>query len=333
VAAEGGAGGPPGGSGLHGATGFKGGDFGSMGGSLEKLFGSDVMADGSRTFDVSFDGTKGVTFKGEGNFDGLGSNSLGFDCKFGDSSSNNWMDIGLDFSSGATSVVGDSSLKIGICGMVEFSDVDGDGVYTPGTDTVVHTFDKPGFGGFADHSPSDGKFTSLKATSDDEVLGIQMYIAEDGATLDNGVEITANEMKFDIFITNANYTQNGTKLAICTSVSSDKGKGINQQHNGDDLRGITCDSTTGVSTSYFTWADTADSENGTGTVNIIPVVDSATSNIWFTFEMKDGGQPLNITWDPAVGVTGKSTSTTGNGSGSVTFSLLAILAAMVAFLI
>jgi hypothetical protein len=335
-----------------------------MGDYLNGLFNDDAFSDISRTFDWTTLDNGGVTFTGEGTYQDM-STELVFNIDYGTTESDYWMKIGMDFTytytssyyysssyatgstttsaSGSTSTSGsssgssssvDSTISIDVCGIFEFFDVDGDGVYTEGIDIKEYAYSKPTFGAFEDLSPVDGSYNQFKTVSVDDVLGIQMYIAGSGATLDNGVVISANEMKFDVLINNVYYSRPDTMLGLCATLNSKMI--LDHQENAFGLiRGFT--SSDDETTSYFTWTDFAESDIESG-VNILASYDAETGTVYFSFNAT--GQPTTITWDPAIGVTGRSTSTSSAGSDStedgaaaVGFSILAILSAIVSLLL
>jgi len=315
---------------------------GGMGSYLDGLFTNDGLDGITRNYDFSTT-SGGMQFSGTGSISGMGSSSLGFNVGLGTSSSD-WMSIGMSFSEASTGSSGSTSqasgsgssasgISLSVCGMFEFSDDNGDGSYTPGTDTIVNSFTQPSFTDYADISPSSGDYTGVSMSASDGMLGINMYVANSGTQLSNGVSISANEMKFDVVMNNLTYTMNGTMLAFCASLSSEHT--LTAQANGYGLvRGFTAPSGSGSATGYFTWTDTADSDNGT--VNILATQDDS-GNVYFTFTNNGTSQPTMINWDPSVGVTsqssGTSTSTSHNGAGALMVSLLSIVAIFVSLLI
>jgi len=301
--------------------------MGGWSGIAEEGFGDGNLAGATRDFEFSMS-TTGFQFAGKS--DSILGDSITLGAQFS-TDEDDWGTFGLDFSVDTFTSLS-SNMNVMLCGLMEFSDDDGDGMYTVDGDTVVNSFSKPSFSSlFSDVSPSDGSYTQLQAMSDDGVITLNVYVANAGATLDNGIEISANELKFDIIINNATYMNDGTMLAVCAYPSA-TGLTVTQATKDDSLVGMYAPSTGGEYASYFNWEDTADTDGASEVASIMASVDDSTGKVYFTFNTDD--QPTMINWDPTLGMSGKSTTTSsGNGASSMKLPIAGAVAVLGALLL
>jgi hypothetical protein len=309
--------------------------------------GSDnIFKDDTRTYEITTNDDGSVKVEGK-NEDDTRTDRLEFGIKFDDgtnSDEDRWMTFTMNYernedgskTTGDGSTVDEGSscaIEVGFCGIVEFKE-SGDDKGFDSKDEIVEKSDMPTFNSFEDTSDSED-YNKLATKSTDGQFEVNVYLANAGATLESGVEISANEMKFDIKINNKTYSADGTRLAVCMRVSNPKGGAVNEHKDETTdaadaaVNGFTSDSDNGDATSFFTWITVALTNGESGFADIIASIDADSGNVYFTFDTDE--QPTEIYWDPTVGVSGKSVgSSSGNSGSTVGVSLVGVVVAAIA---
>jgi hypothetical protein len=353
--------GMPGGSGMSGDMGGSGPNGGPNGGGshfgssysfptdIITGGGSNIFSDDNRDYE-KIETDTGIVFQGTTQDASTGrEDSLNFEIKkpnfgsgSGSANGDDWLTFSMVYkrddsatsaskagSSSSTNDDVETSIDVGFCGIIEFFE-SGDSAGFDSKDEVVHKEDTQGFGDFSDVSTSDD-YSKLESTTGDGQFTVTIYISDAGATLDNGMDIKSSEMKFDLKIANHTYTQDGTRLALCMSVSTSNTKGVEKYLKDDVLEGFTCDSSNGEAQSYFTWISAVETNTETGSADIVVSVDTDNGNVYFTIDTDE--QPTEIVWDPIVGVSGQSISGSAASDGaSAIGASVAVLASIVLLL-
>jgi hypothetical protein len=206
----------------------------------------------------------------------------------------------------------ETSLEVSMCGIIEFTESGDNEGYQSDEDTTVWVHDAPVWGDFVDKSNATKAFTEFRADSTDGAYTLKIYLSSSGATLDNGMTITANDMKFDIVINEITYTQDGTRLALCAYVDTTKSDSegiretieVNDNDASEAVSGFAAVSTSGDTASFFNWVPSVDINTESEIADIIVTVDASSGNVYFTVDTDE--QPSMISWDPTIGVAGTS---------------------------
>jgi len=147
--------------------------------------------------------------------------------------------------------------------LIEFVDLDGNGIYDPSVDTTVQEVELNSFQPVIWTNQSLSTDTTLHyfiVNSTDGVFTAHIYVVEE-FTIVNETLITPTETKFDIEITNFNYLNGVSQLALYTKLES----GIEyeeEDHTEDEKEGFASDEE-GVIVKHldfaglFTWKENA----------------------------------------------------------------------------
>ncbi|MFW9968568.1 MAG: hypothetical protein ACFFDF_00105 [Candidatus Odinarchaeota archaeon] len=147
--------------------------------------------------------------------------------------------------------------------LIEFVDLNGDGIYTPSIDSTIQevalTSFQPVEYSNATISP-DTTMHYFTVNSTDGVFIVHMYFAEEFEIV-NGTLITPTQAKIDIEINNFNYLNGSSQLALFTSLKSEGD--YEEDHNTEDEKDGYSSHEEGVVTTkgnylgYFTWKENA----------------------------------------------------------------------------
>ena len=212
--------------------------------------------------------------------------------------------VKVEYSSEAGSNKTESELEVKVKSLVEFEDVNGDGLLDD-NDTVVQTYKLEDIG-FSDLKQSStdigGGFTKyvINATTVDGVFTMVFTITET-FTQSNGMILKPTGIKIDYIINGFNYMSNTSRLALDSKVESTY-KVEHSEDSPDEENEFSTNEasikTSGQDTAYFSWVKTAEVDGNTTDVGV--VVKKASENsqeLYFIYERGD-----LIIHDPTVGV-------------------------------
>src|SRR5271157_2281354 len=199
--------------------------------------------------------------------------------------------------------------------LLEFTDNNSDGIYTPGVDKQISIYVPNGwiFKSIKDDTITNG-YTSIAVQTHDGLLGV---VARIGSTfgLANGKLVTPTSIKFDLSINGFHFANSSTKLAASFSVTRNGTSTLETTTEVERLFGTTGETgirfgnATGVRGS-IAWADQV-LVNGTTLLPVIygPITQNAglattEHDIYITLP-----QGAKIEWDPRVGMDGILTTT------------------------
>ena len=222
--------------------------------------------------------------------------------------------------------------KVVFKSLIEFIDLDGNGIYNSDNDTEIQEYKLEDFSPI-EYTPIiqlDGSTLHyLNVSTVDYVFTAHIYIA--GEFMDvNSVLLTPTQIKIDIEISNFNYINDDSQLALYTKLESK-----NEFEEGDEIGDIVTEE--GVTTEMngfmagFTWAETA-------------LVDDTVMNVLTTPIDTDDDDPndkkmyiiyprgTHIYHDPRIGMVGILLDSSLNIPGFPLWTLFAFSAAIVAMI-
>ncbi len=193
--------------------------------------------------------------------------------------------------------------------LVEYVDVNANGIYDPLEDTKVQELALVSFGAptYTTETAADGTTIHvLTAKTTDNVFEIQLRVLEQFNVM-NGTVVSPGEGKIDIKITNFPYNQGGSDLALYVRLES-QSEYEAEAVTDDESNGYSSDEV-GVETSetgfsgFFTWAETA---------MIDGVAKPVKASVLAQDEIEPGEHMIylcyprgtNIVHDPKIGVEG-----------------------------
>jgi hypothetical protein len=119
----------------------------------------------------------------------------------------------------------ESEFEIEFKKLIEFRDLNNDGLFDEDNDETVSTYD------LRDQEYSDINYTTtttpdgetehiISVYTVDGIFGLKLYLVENFAIIENGT-LTPTEVKIDIFITDYNYLGNDTQLALKIEIETE----------------------------------------------------------------------------------------------------------------
>ena len=212
--------------------------------------------------------------------------------------------VKVEYSSEVGSNETESELEVKVESLVEFEDVDGDGLLGD-NDTIIqiYKFEDIGFSDLKQSSKDiGGGFTEyvINATTVDGVFTMVFTITET-FTQSNGMILKPTGIKIDYIIDGFNYMSNTSRLALDSKVESSYKVEHSEDSPDEENEFATNEAaikTSGQDTAYFSWVKTAEVDGNTTDVGV--VVREASENsqeLYFVYERGD-----LIIHDPTIGV-------------------------------
>jgi hypothetical protein len=190
-----------------------------------------------------------------------------------------------------------------VIGVQEYVDTNGDGIYTPGTDTNLTwvnfaqldwalTTEKVTNG-----AGTTGWSITMTATSDGATYTIRTQVYNTGINLPDGTPLAPDEAKVDFIILGFPYSNTGSRLALITQFGGMEGS-LQVTHVDNQTEAVVNRN----AFAYFTWASTA-MVDGVA----VPVTSSSQGSGAMKKVELNYPHGTNITHDPVVGVGSGST--------------------------
>ena len=190
--------------------------------------------------------------------------------------------------------------------IIEFVDVNEDGIYHPETDIKIQNVLLHNFAPIVNETApisNSSELHYLRIRTKDEIFTAHLYIAEEFALVDN-ILITPSQLKIDFEISNFDYYNESSQLALCVKLDSE----VNFEHeeetedeeNGyaESEQGIT--TTMGNYTGYLTWSKTALIDEVIEEISVSPLfVDDHGQNLYISYPRSE-----HIYHDPKLGIEG-----------------------------
>ena len=190
--------------------------------------------------------------------------------------------------------------------LIEFVDVNEDGVYYPETDLYIQNVQLNNFSDvFYDTTPisNNSELHYLRIRTIDEIFTVHVYIAEEFALVDN-VLLTPSQIKIDIEISNFNYINENSQLALSTMLDSEvdfepeeETEDEKNDYSSNEQGVIT---TIGNHTGYLTWSQIALIDETLEEISVSPLIGvDHGQNLFICYSRAE-----NIYHDPRLGIEG-----------------------------
>jgi hypothetical protein len=231
-----------------------------------------------------------------------------FYAELNDGSTDEMMNLKFEYTyDGETDI--STNMELRLCGIVEYVESGMTEGFQSAEDMILQKIDSLTWASWEDKTPENEAFYQYEVATTDGTVGMTVYFTDSNATVSNGVEIDANQFKFDLKMKNIAYLGNAdagtgdSKLAVCMKVGAED---LSVRTVEDSLpsgmgyaaQRVEVESNSGLTTGYFSWNDYVELGNDT-TAAIVTTTDSD-GNYWFTIESLE--HPSMILWDPALGV-------------------------------
>ena len=190
--------------------------------------------------------------------------------------------------------------------IIEFIDTNEDGVYHPETDLKIQNVQLNNFtSAFYETTPisNNSELHYLRIRTIDEVFTIHFYIAEEFALVDE-VLLTPSQIKIDIEISNFNYINESSQLALSTMLDSE----VNfepEEETEDEENGYSSNeegiiTNMGNHTGYLTWSQIALIDEKLEEISVSPLLQvEHGQNLFISYSRGE-----NIYHDPRLGIEG-----------------------------
>lgn len=216
------------------------------------------------------------------------------------------LEFKMDYNSESEDLEIELSFTVDFYAIIEYVDVNADGIYNPGNDTFVKAVQigKPFLFGITTETTADNKtIYIINATMENGLFSVQLYAVENWEFI-NGTWISPTETKFDIAIHSFNYTNGESDLALsATLVSSTEYE--REEITDDEAAGYSSDeeeveTTTNGFTGFFSWTNTALIDGIEKQVKLSPLGTSGEDEILYL----NYPRGINIIHDPKIGIDG-----------------------------
>ncbi len=190
--------------------------------------------------------------------------------------------------------------------LIEFVDTNEDGVYHPETDLIIQNVQLYNFSDvFYDTTPisNNSELHYLRIRTIDEIFTMHVYIAEEFALVDN-VLLTPSQIKIDIEISNFDYINKDSQLALSTMLDSEV-EFEPEEETEDEKNGYSSNeqgviTTMGNHTGYLTWSQIALIDETLEEISVSPLLKVEHGQKLFISYSR--GE--NIYHDPRLGIEG-----------------------------
>lgn len=206
----------------------------------------------------------------------------------------------------------DLEFEVEFHSLIEFVDMDGDKQYNPDADEFIQEYQLNSFKELEyskeELKDEEGNLYYFKISTTDDVFKAHVYIS-DTFTTANGVTITPTQSKIDIEITNFNYLNDSSQLALYTRIESENDHEEEDDDETEDEEEGRAENEDGVKTSkgeysgIFTWAENAEVDGETKAV----IVSNLMSDDLDEDEQKlyiNYARGTSIYHDPKIGIAG-----------------------------
>lgn len=148
--------------------------------------------------------------------------------------------------------------------LIEFVDLDGNGIYDPSKDQTVKIMDLSAFGpaNYSRGKTADGSILhKLTIATVNDTFVVHIYIVEQHSKVDGRI-LPPTEMKIDLKINNFTYTVSNSQLALYVKLESKRG--YKDEKKTEDVRKRYTNDEEGINTEEsgyngtFSWSKTAD---------------------------------------------------------------------------
>ncbi|MHA1950431.1 MAG: hypothetical protein ACXAAO_01045 [Candidatus Thorarchaeota archaeon] len=186
--------------------------------------------------------------------------------------------------------------------LVEYLDVNDNGVYDNGTDTEVQTLELVSFEpiAYTVETTADGPLHIIDVLTTDGVFGARIYATGDFTEI-NGSVIAPTQVKIDVMIMNFNFTEVDSQLALkvelSTEVETSFDDSTEDEEEGRAVDEAEIDVLLTDITGFFSWKESAEIDGVTHAVNSsIHEVTATEQEIYLNYPQGD-----EIIHDPKIG--------------------------------
>ncbi|MFW9807613.1 MAG: hypothetical protein ACFFFK_12870 [Candidatus Thorarchaeota archaeon] len=186
--------------------------------------------------------------------------------------------------------------------LIEYLDVNDNGVYDDSVDTDVKTLMLDSFEpiAYSVENTADGPLHVIDVLTTDGIFGARVYAVGDFTDV-NGTVIAPTQVKIDVFIRNFNFTETTSFLALKVELGSELETSFDDMtEDEEDGRAVdesAVDFLLTDVTGFFSWKDTAEIDGVTHMVNSsIDEVTSTEQDIYLSYPQGD-----EIIHDPKIG--------------------------------
>lgn len=238
--------------------------------------------------------------------DGLAKDDIRIKVKFNDAG----LDIDVRYHSISGSTDAKLALSVVFRELIEYNDLNGNGVYDRSIDQVIKTIKLDDFESKADYDTKeindDTTLHSIEISTSDEIFTAHIYVVEEFEEI-HDIIVSPTQIKIDIEINNFPFENSNSSLALYTQLQS---KADFEEENdtededlelAEDEKGI--ETKENGYTGFFTWADTAEVDGKEVKVNVSDVKkdhkDKKLQKIYLNYP-----QGIEIYHDPKIGIKG-----------------------------
>jgi len=157
----------------------------------------------------------------------------------------------------------DIAFRVLIREIIEFVDTNEDGIYHPETDIKIQNVQLNNFFNVTPEIKlisNSSRLHYLRIRTKDEIFAAHLYIAEEFALVDS-ILITPSQLKIDFEISNFDYFNESSQLALCVELDSESDfeheEETEDEENGYAESESSFTTSMGNYTGYLTWSNTA----------------------------------------------------------------------------
>lgn len=223
----------------------------------------------------------------------------------------------IEYKTGSESV--EAELKIVFYEIVEYTDVDADGVYNENADTMLQTYKMSDVGyEVIEYTTNDlgaaGTEHVITIIDTNGIFSFVTHLTETFTTLD-GTDLKPTALKIDIIINNFDYSDDGSKLALFHKIES-ASKVVDTEESPDEADGTATDEQAIVASAgglfaFYSWYETADIDGAsTGVLSSFEEVTDTEQKLYLNYE-----HGASIVHDPKLGINIGTDGATGQIPG------------------
>ncbi|MHA1943505.1 MAG: hypothetical protein ACW96M_03825 [Candidatus Thorarchaeota archaeon] len=214
----------------------------------------------------------------------------------------NGAEFKVEFETESTTNVTEREFEVEFDELVEYLDVNGNGVYDNSTDTEVQTLELVSFEPltYTVLTTADGPVHIIDVLTTDGIFGARVYATGDFADI-NGSIIAPTQVKIDVMIMNFNFTEMDSQLALKVELSTELETSFDDSTEDEDegraVSEVEIDVLMTDLNGFFSWKESAEIDGVTHMVNSsIHEVTATEQEIYLNYP-----QGSEIIHDPKIG--------------------------------
>lgn len=213
----------------------------------------------------------------------------------------------------------EAQLKIVFYEIVEYTDVDADGIYDENADTILQTYTMSDVGyEVIEYTTNDlgaaGTEHVITIIDTNGIFSFVTHLTETFTTLD-GTDLKPTALKIDIIINNFDYSDDGSKLALFHKIESTS-KVVETEESPDEADGTATDEQAIVGSAgglfaFYSWYETANVDgSSTDVLSSFEEVSDTEQKLYLNYE-----HGASIVHDPKLGINIGTDGATGQIPG------------------